>query len=213
MTEQRTGHKWFAATYERMTGPAERSFMKPIRQEIAGGARGRVLELGAGTGLNFEHYTSQATEVLATEPDPYMLERARERAEQAGRAISLQQAPAERLPFEDGTFDTVVSTLVLCSVKNPMEALSEVRRVLKPSGELRFYEHVRYDHAFAAFWQDLIAPIWGWFAAGCHPNRDTAATIRQAGFQIEGLERTKPAPPIPPTVFIRPHIKGVARPA
>lgn len=211
VTDRRSGHKWFAAAYERMTGPAERPFMKPVREEIAGGARGRVLELGAGTGLNFEYYTAEATEVVATEPDPYMLDRARERAEQSGRAILLHQAPAERLPFADGSFDTVVSTLVLCSVREPSQALAEVRRVLKPAGEFRFYEHVRYEHAFGAFWQDLIAPIWGWFGAGCHPNRDTAATIRQAGFELEKLERTKPVPPLPPMVFIRPHIKGVAR--
>lgn len=213
MTGRGNGHKWFAAAYERMTGPAERSFMKPIRQEVAGGARGRVLELGAGTGLNFEYYTAQATEVVATEPDPYMLARARGRAEQAGRTILLHQAPAERLPFADETFDTVVSTLVLCSVSEPSQSLAEVRRVLKPSGEFRFYEHVRYDHACGAFWQDLVAPLWGWVGAGCHPNRDTAETIRKAGFNLEGLERTKPVPPIPPMVFVRPHIQGVAKPA
>ena len=187
--------------------------MKPIRKEITGGAKGRVLELGAGTGLNFEYYDAQATEVIATEPDPYMLERAERRAERAERPIVLHQAPAERLPFGDGTFDTVVSTLVLCSVDDPVRALREVRRVLKPSGELRFYEHVRFEHAFGAFWQDVIAPIWGWFSAGCHPNRDTAAAMREAGFELDQIELSKPAPPIPPMAFVRPHIKGVARPA
>ncbi len=101
----------------------------------------------------------------------------------------------------------------MCSVGEPLRALSEVRRVLKPSGELRMYEHVRYEHAFGAFWQDLITPVWRWVGAGCHPNRDIASFVRQAGFEFERIELTKPQPPIPPLVFIRPHIKGVARPA
>jgi ubiquinone/menaquinone biosynthesis C-methylase UbiE len=116
------------------------------------------------------------------------------------------------LPFDDDSFDTVVSTLVMCSVRDPAKALSEVRRVLKPEGEYRFYDHVRYDHAFGAFWQDLVTPVWRWFGAGCHPNRDVAQFIRDAGFDIIQLELTKPLPPIPPMVFSRPHIKGIARP-
>jgi ubiquinone/menaquinone biosynthesis C-methylase UbiE len=210
---ERKGHKWFAAIYDRLQASAERSFMKPIREEIVGGARGRVLEVGAGTGASFPYYNDHADEVIATEPDPYMLERARRRAEDVGRSIELRQASVEALPFEDGSFDTVVSTLVMCSVSDPLRALSEVRRVLKPEGELRIYEHVRYDHAFGAFWQDLITPVWRWFAAGCHPNRDTARLVREAGFEFDQLELIKPVPPIPPMVFSRPHIKGVAKPS
>ncbi len=212
MTGEQKGHKWFASIYDRMMARAERSFMRRVREEIAGGARGRVLEVGAGTGANFPYYNDLAQEITATEPDPYMLERARRRAEEVGRSIDLRQAPAEQLPFEDDSFDTVVSTLVMCTVADPLRALSEVRRVLKPSGQLRMYEHVRYDHAFGAFWQDLITPAWRWFGAGCHPNRDTASFVRQAGFDFEQLELTKPHPPIPPMVFARPHITGIARP-
>jgi ubiquinone/menaquinone biosynthesis C-methylase UbiE len=204
------GHKWFAAIYDRMMASAERSFMKGVRQEIAGGARGRVLELGAGTGANFAYYEDGAEELFAIEPDPYMLERARRRAGESGRAIDLRQAPAEDIPFEDASFDTVVSTLVMCSVKDPLRALSEARRVLKPSGKLRLYDHVRYDYAFGAFWQDLIAPAWRWFGAGCNPNRDVAALAREAGFEFEQLELTKPVPPVPPLIITRPHIKGIA---
>ncbi len=212
MTDEQKGHKWFASIYDRMMAPAERSFMRHVREEIAGGARGRVLEVGAGTGANFPYYNDHAEEIVATEPDLHMLARARRRAEEVGRSIDLRQAPAEQLPFEDDSFDTVVSTLVMCTVREPLRALSEVRRVLKPSGRLRMYEHVRYDHAFGAFWQDLITPAWRWFGAGCHPNRDTASFVREAGFDFEQLELTKPHPPIPPMVFARPHITGIARP-
>ena len=212
MTDERKGHKWFASIYDRMMARAERSFMRAVRKEIAGGARGRVLEVGAGTGANFSYYNEHAREIIAIEPDPYMLQRARRRAQEVGRSIDLRQAPAEELPFEDDSFDTVVSTLVMCSVGDPLRALSEVRRVLKPSGQLRLYEHVRYEHAFGAFWQDLVTPAWRWFGAGCHPNRDTASFVREAGFEFEQLELTKPHPPIPPMVFARPHITGIARP-
>ena len=213
MDQERKGHRWFAAIYDRMTASAERSYMKAIREEIIGGARGRVLEVGAGTGASFPYYNDHADEIIATEPDPYMLERARRQAEEAGRPIELRQSPAEDLAFDDASFDTVVSTLVLCTVEDPAQALWEIRRVLKPSGELRIYEHVRYDHAFGAFWQDVITPVWRWFGAGCHPNRDTASIIREAGFEFQQLELMKPVPPIPPMVFSRPHIKGVARPS
>ena len=213
MTQDQKGHKWFASIYDRMMASGERSFMGKVREEIAGGARGRVLEIGAGTGANFPHYNDHAEEIFATEPDPYMLQRAKRRAEKVGRPIELRQASAEELPFGDDCFDTVVSTLVMCSVGDPLRVLSEVRRVLKPSGELRMYEHVRYEHAFGAFWQDLITPVWRWIGAGCHPNRDVASFVREAGFEFERIELTKPHPPIPPMVFVRPHIKGVARPA
>lgn len=213
MAREQKGHKWFAAIYDRLTAPAERSYMRTIREEIVGGAKGRVLELGAGTGASFPYYNDHAEEVIATEPDPYMLERARRRAEEVERPIEVRQASAEELPFDDGSFDTVVSTLVMCSVKDPLRALSEVRRALKPSGELRIYDHVRYDHTFGAFWQDLITPVWRWLGAGCHPNRDIASLVREAGFEFEQLELIKPMPPIPPMAFVRPHIKGVARPS
>jgi ubiquinone/menaquinone biosynthesis C-methylase UbiE len=213
MAEKRQGHKWFAFLYDRLQTSAERSYMRRVREEIVGGARGRVLEVGAGTGVSFPFYNDHADGIIATEPDPFMLERARPRAQDAGRPIELRQASAEELPFEDGAFDTVVSVLVMCSVEEPLRALSEVRRVLKPSGELRMYEHVRYDHAFGAFWQDLATPFWRWFTAGCHPNRDIPRLVREAGFEFERLELTKPLPPIPPMIFARPHITAVARPS
>lgn len=207
---QTKGHKWFAAIYDRMIAPQEQRYLKEVRGEIAGAAKGKVLEIGAGTGLNFAHYKDGA-EVTATEPDPYMIEKARKRLSDLGRPIDLRQASAEELPFEDDTFDTVVGTLVMCSVARPKKALAEIRRVLKPGGEYRFYEHVRYRHPFGAFWQDLILPVWRWFGAGCHPNRDTGGLIQEAGFEIVESDYSKPFPPIPPMVFSRPHLKGVAR--
>ena len=206
---QEQGHKWFAAIYDRMMASAEKSFMRRVRQEIVGGAKGRVLEVGAGTGASFPYYTD-GVQVVATEPDPFMLRRAEERARLLGKLIDLKQASVEELPFEDASFDTVVSTLVMCSVGDLRKALSEVRRMLTPEGEYRFYDHVRYEHAFGAFWQDLVTPVWRWFGAGCHPNRDVAQAIRDTGFNIVELELVKPVPPLPPMVFARPHIKGVA---
>jgi ubiquinone/menaquinone biosynthesis C-methylase UbiE len=213
MADQPAGHRWFASIYDRMMASAERSFMRGVRQEVAGGAQGRVLELGAGTGANFAYYGDHAQAIEATEPDPFMMERAALRAGGAPRPISLHQAPAEQLPFDDASFDTVVSTLVMCTVRDPAAALAEVRRVLKPAGQLRMYEHVRYDHAFGAFWQDAACPLWRWLGAGCHPNRDTAAHVRAAGFQFSRLELTKPVPLLPPFCLTRPHLLAIAAPS
>jgi ubiquinone/menaquinone biosynthesis C-methylase UbiE len=169
-----------------------------------------VLEIGAGTGLNFAHYRNGA-QITATEPDPYMLQRAEKRAAQADASIDLQQVSAEELPFADATFDFVISTLVLCSVKDTGRALSEVRRVLKPGAELRVYEHVRYKNPIGALSQHMILPAWRWFGAGCHPNRDTERLIREAGFEVMSAEVRNEHPPIPPMLFVRPHLRAVAR--
>src|SRR5213594_1343369 len=138
MAEPLVAHPWFAAVYDRINAAMERGFMRPVREELVGSARGRVLEIGCGTGANFRYYRDGATEVIATEPDPYMLERAARRAKEAGRPIELRQAPAEALPFADRSFDTVLSTLVLCTVRDPSRALAEMRRVLAANGELHF---------------------------------------------------------------------------
>jgi ubiquinone/menaquinone biosynthesis C-methylase UbiE len=212
MARPTKGHRWFAGVYDRMMASAERSFMRRVREEIAGGAHGRVLELGAGTGANFAYYAEGAEEIAATEPDPFMMERATLRTQGARRPITLHQAPAEQIPFDDDSFDTVVSTLVMCTVRDPGAALAEVRRVLKPSGQLRMYEHVRYDHAFGAFWQDAACPVWRWLGAGCHPNRDIAAHVRGADFDFLRLEHSKPLPLLPPFCLTRPHMLAIAKP-
>jgi ubiquinone/menaquinone biosynthesis C-methylase UbiE len=205
------GHKWFAAVYDRMIAPAERGFMKEVRGEIAGGASGRVLEIGAGTGANFAYYPD-GLEVVATEPDPYMMRKAETKAGDSTARIELKQASAAKLPFDDASFDTVVGTLVMCSVGNQAQALAEVRRVLKPTGEYRFFEHVRYENPIGALSQTLIEPLWGWVGAGCHPNRKTVDSIRDAGFEVTRVEVTMPTPPIPPMIFTRPHALGFATP-
>ncbi len=200
------GHKWFAALFD-MMGRLDGSekFLAQHRPHIAGEAEGTVLEIGAGTGANFPYF-KQATRVIATEPDPYMLERAHQRLAELGvENIELSQCPAEELPFEDGLFDHVVSSMVFCSVKEPRRALTEVRRVLKPTGTFRFIEHVRYDSGVRGRLQDFIMPVCSWFGAGCHPNRRTLESIKEAGFDVQELQRLRHSGV--------PVVVGVARPA
>jgi ubiquinone/menaquinone biosynthesis C-methylase UbiE len=204
------GHKWFAAIYDRMMAPEEKRFFGAIREEMLRDVDGEVLEIGAGTGVNFQYYRNGA-HIVATEPDPYMLERARKRASEAPANIELRHAAAEELPFPDASFDFVIDTLVLCTVRDPRRALLEIKRVLKPGGELRLYEHVRYENPVGALSQDLISPVWQWFGAGCHPNRDTGRTLREAGLEIVSERRRKELPPVPPMIFSRPHLQVVAR--
>jgi ubiquinone/menaquinone biosynthesis C-methylase UbiE len=204
------GHKWFAALYDRILASEEKKFLGAIRAEMLRGVTGNVLEIGAGTGVNFQYYQPGA-HVTAIEPDPYMLQRARIRASEAHVDIDLRQLPAEELPFADASFDFVIDTLVLCSVRDPRKVLLEIRRVLKPGGELRLYEHVRYKNPLAALSQDLISPAWQWFGAGCHPNRNTEQYLREAGFELNDVRIRKELPPIPPMVFTRPHLQAVAR--
>jgi ubiquinone/menaquinone biosynthesis C-methylase UbiE len=185
VTHQR-GHRWFAATYDCINQWEERRVLGPIRERLLAGVTGRVLDLGAGTGANFRCLRT-ASEVVAAEPDPYMLERARKRARQMGLEVAFFPSPAEALPFADHSFDTVVTTLVLCTVTDPGRALAEARRVLKPGGTFRFVEHVRADgwkgHAL-----DLVTPVWQQLGAGCHPNRRTGEAIRAAGFELVEFE-------------------------
>jgi ubiquinone/menaquinone biosynthesis C-methylase UbiE len=182
-----TNHNIFAAVYERLSrsGP-EQSFMWPLRNEIIAQAQGNVLEIGAGTGLNFSLYDPEHVErVEAVEPDTAMLRYARERLKTARVPITLTQAPVEALPFADETFDSAVATLVFCSVTDPLRGLSEIRRVLKPGGTLLLIEHVRAQGAFARRLQDIITPVTKRMAGNCHWNRDTARSVINADFQIE----------------------------
>lgn len=184
--EQTRGHPWFAALYDTLNRGVERRILAPIRGWVVGEATGRVLEVGAGTGLSFRHYRRDV-QLVATEPDPYMLPRARRRAAALGLPVEFHAAPAGALPFPDGSFDAVVCTLVLCTVADPVQALGEIRRVLKPEGTFRFIEHVRAD-GWLGRAQDLVMPVWRRIGAGCHPNRRTGETIEAAGFRIARLE-------------------------
>ena len=165
--------------YDTLCCLCERGGFGRWRQWLAGGARGRTLDLGCGTGRNLT-LMPPGTIVVALDPSPEALARARRRAP----AVPFVRARAEALPFRDGTFDTVLSGLVFCSVGEPTRGLAEVRRVLRADGQLRMLEHVRAVTPWRARVQDLLQPAWTWFTGGCHPNRNTEATIAQAGFRI-----------------------------
>ena len=174
------------------------------RRRLVEQASGEVLEIGAGTGRNLPLYRT-ATRVVALEPGPGM----RARAERAARAaVEVVDGTAEHLPFPEGAFDTVVASLVLCTVPDPARALAEAHRVLRPGGRLRFYEHVRADDPRLARWQDRLERPWGWLAGGCHPNRDVVAAITAARFRVLELDRFdfQIMPPL-----VRPHVLGVAQ--
>ncbi len=181
-----TNHKFFARIYELFSrGPSENSFMDPLRRETAGQARGLVLEIGSGNGLNFSFYDpAQVERVEAVEPDTAMLRYARQRLETARVPINLVQAAAEDLPFAAATFDTVIATLVFCSVTDPARGLQEIRRVLKPGGTLYMVEHVRSSKPLVARMQDIVTPVAKRVSGNCHWNRDTARSVTTAGLQI-----------------------------
>ena len=153
--------------------------MAAWRRWLCGGARGRVLDLGCGTGRNLPYYPA-TVRLIAVDPEGNVLERAHRRAPRA----RLVQARSEQLPFRDGVFDAVVSGLVFCSVNDPPRGLAEIRRVLAPGGELRMMEHVRSPVRWRARFEDRIQPLWTRITGGCHPNRDTEATVRGSGFRI-----------------------------
>jgi ubiquinone/menaquinone biosynthesis C-methylase UbiE len=191
------GHRLFAALYDVFARLSDRQ-LRPLRRFAAGGARGRVLEIGCGTGSNFAYYDwDQVESVDAVEPDPFMLKRAGGKAARTRPdKIRLQEAPAEALPFPDSSFDTVVATLVLCTVGDPFESIKEARRVLKPGGELRLVEHVRGQGRTAGF-QDFVQPVYGWLAAGCVLGRPTELTLAAAGFELEVTGRPHFGPAMP----------------
>lgn len=198
-----------AALYDLVCRGFERKHGRALREPVLAEARGRVLEIGVGTGANLPHYPGTVEELVVTDPSPGMLRRTRRRADALGRTVTAVEARAESLPFADASFDTVVSTLVLCSVDDQARALSEIRRVLRPGGRFLFAEHVRSDEPRLARWQDRLEGVWAFLADGCHPNRDTLAAIERHGFSVERLERA-PIPGAPP--IVRPSIAGSATP-
>jgi ubiquinone/menaquinone biosynthesis C-methylase UbiE len=195
----------FARVYDGALADTEAAGLAARRAALLAKARGRVLELGAGTGLNLPHYPPQLELLVLTEPEEPMRRRLRERAD--GRAVTIVAAPAERLPFEDASFDTVVATLTLCTVDDLPRALAEARRVLAPGGRLLFCEHVRAGDPRVARRQDRLEPLWRRIGHGCHPNRDTLAAIEAARFQIAEIEHGS-VPRAPQ--FLAPLIAGVA---
>lgn len=197
----------FAALYDRSLKATEEAGLRQMRRELLAGAGGRVLELGAGTGVNLDLYPEAVEELVLVEPDPHMAKRLRAKLAESGRAARVIEAPAERLLCEDSSFDTVVGTLVFCTIPNPAAALTEAARVLKPGGKLLFVEHVRAEDPGLARWQDRLEKPWRFLGDGCHCNRDTVATIAASPLRLEQVERGR-MPKAPP--IVRPLARGSA---
>jgi ubiquinone/menaquinone biosynthesis C-methylase UbiE len=192
----------FAALYDRVMAATEDAGLRDARREVLAGARGRVLEIGAGTGANVALYPEAVSELVLTEPEEPMARRLRPRA--GGAQVVV--APAEALPFEDDSFDTVVCTLVLCTVADQDRAAAEIRRVLKPGGRLLLVEHVRSVDPGLARWQDRLDGFQRRVAHGCLANRNTAEALRRAGFAVDVEAWELPKAP----KYARPAIRGTA---
>ena len=178
--------RWFPRLYDAIMGMAERGRLAGWRREMVRPLRGFVVEIGAGTGLNFRHFSPGVT-VVATEPDLGMLERAQGRARSAASPILIVAADARALPFRDKTFDAAVIGLALCTIPEPGHAVREVRRILTRDGVLRALEHVRCENPVLGRLQDLLTPAWRRMAGGCRLNERSVETVREAGFRIDAL--------------------------
>jgi len=197
----------FSAFYDRAFAATEEAGLRRMRRGLLAGARGRVLELGAGTGANLELYPPAVERLTLVEPDPHMSRQLRAKLAEASREAEVIEAPGERLPCGDASFDTVVVTLVLCTVPDPAAALAEITRVLAPGGQLLFLEHVRAEDAGLARWQDRLEKPWRFLGDGCHCNRDTVAAIAASGLRIDQLERER-LPKAP--AIVKPLVSGSA---
>lgn len=197
----------FSACYDRGFKGTEEAGLREMRRALLASARGRVLELGAGTGLNLEHYPEGIESLTLVEPDPHMNKQLRPKLARTGIEAEIVEAPAERLPLPESSFDTVAVTLVLCTVPDQGAAIAEIVRVLKPGGQLLFLEHVRSHDPATAIWQDRLERPWRFLGDGCHCNRDTAAALDASPLELGEVEHgTLPkAPPI-----VRPLIHGRA---
>lgn len=206
-----TWGRGFSALYDRGFKATEEAGLSAMRHELLAQARGRVLELGAGTGLNLEHYPEGIESLTLVEPDPHMTKQLREKLVRLGKSaeISVVEAPGEKLPFPEDSFDTVAVTLVLCTVPDPAAALEEIKRVLAPGGQFLFLEHVRSEDPGLAKWQDRLEKPWRFLGDGCHCNRDTVAAISGAGFDLADAERGE-LPKAPP--IVKPLVTGSAQP-
>ena len=198
----------FARGYDFFFRVQEKAGLRRLRRELLADAKGRCLEIGAGTGLNLGLWPDAVEELVLTEPDPHMAAQLRRKVERSGRRGEVVEAPAERLPFEDSSFDTVALTLVLCTVPDPEAALREIERVLKPGGRLLFLEHVRSQDPKLARWQDRLHGPWYLFGNGCNCNRDALAYLEASPLVVERAERGEIPKAVP---LVRPMLRGEAR--
>jgi ubiquinone/menaquinone biosynthesis C-methylase UbiE len=209
MSTRQSQHPLFARVYLLISREVERNGAGEYRRRLTNGLRGRVVEIGAGHGVNFPYYPDTVSEVLAVEPDDVLRRHAESAARSVPAQVSVVNGHADALPADDGSLDAAVASLMLCSVPNLHHALSELYRALRPGGELRFFEHVRSTQRWVATVQDAIAPLFRHCAGGCRPNRDTLAAIKDTGFTVVevdhfGFAHGRGTPSMP-------HILGIAR--
>jgi ubiquinone/menaquinone biosynthesis C-methylase UbiE len=209
-TNDKVSHPVFARFYAWASPRMEKAGYGERRDQLLAGVTGRVIEVGAGNGMNFAHYPPEVTGVVAVEPEPRLRELAEAEAAKVRVPIEVVDGTASRLPADDASFDAAVASLVLCSVPDVPAALAEIRRVVRPGGQLRFFEHVRADtDGLARVQRILAATVWPIFGGGCHPDRDTGAAIEGAGFTIDRIDEFRiPDTRIPTPAS--PHILGVA---
>jgi ubiquinone/menaquinone biosynthesis C-methylase UbiE len=200
----------FARLFDRFAGKDKGRGEDALRRELLAGLSGRVVEVGPGNGINFEHFPATVDELVAVEPEPYMRRAAEATADTVPIDVSVLAGTAEDLPLESESCDALVVAGVLCSVPSQEEALAEFRRVLRPGGALRFYEHVRSRRPSFARYQEAVAPLWRRLMGGCDPCRDTLAAIERSGLRVErcrgfGFPANARAHPVAPRIL------GVAR--
>jgi SAM-dependent methyltransferase len=202
-------HPLFAATYDRLSARAEEHGMAERRHRLLAGARGRVLEIGAGTGLNAAHYPSERiAELIALEPDGAMRRRLLPRLAGVGAPYRVEEAGIDEAQLADGSFDTIVSTMVLCTVPDVDRAARQIRRWLAPDGRLLFIEHVK-GSGWRGTAQHLLTPLWSLAVAGCHLDRDSLAALRRADLFVTDCERFALPAGGP---LLASCVQGVARP-
>jgi ubiquinone/menaquinone biosynthesis C-methylase UbiE len=208
--EEKVHHPIAARMIEKALRSGEARGQAEHRRRLLVGLSGRVVEVGAGSGINFGYYPSSVREVVAVEPESYLRGLAEKAAERAPVPVHVLDGVSGHLPLEEASCDAGVVCLVLCSVPDQRLALAELARVIRPGGELRFYEHVVSQRPLLARLQRLAdATIWPWLAGGCHLGHDTLEAIQRAGYRIESCERFpfSPSALLPPD----PHVLGVAR--
>jgi ubiquinone/menaquinone biosynthesis C-methylase UbiE len=178
----------FAKWYDFFMFPLEQGKFKNIRMDLLNRSKGKVIEIGSGSGINFPLY-KKVESVTAIEPSPYMIERSNKNKQAASVPINIIQSGAEKLPFSDDTFDTVVATLVFCTIRDTEKALKEIKRVCKPNGKILLFEHIKMDNQFLARLQQQLTPYWSKICDGCQLDRDTVHIFAANGFDIVELKK------------------------